>query len=43
MGLAPGAFTIKHYGFVMYGLLGKLVCLFAQASVLSKPEDTSLL
>ncbi len=28
-----GACTLKHYGFVMYGLHSKLVCLFVEASV----------
>ena len=38
----PQACTIKHYGFVIYGLHSNLVCLFVQASVyLSKPKVTS--
>jgi hypothetical protein len=41
---APGACTLKHYGFEMYGLSSKLVCLLFQANVcLPKLEDISLL
>jgi hypothetical protein len=30
---SAGASSVKHYGFVIYGLRTKLVCLFIQVSV----------
>ncbi len=41
--LAPGACTIKHYGFIMYSFHSKLECLSKPVNVTDNIKNSSLL